>query len=99
MAYEVPPDADEATRQQLGFLYGGVICHLGDSLLGLRPVGTDSFYEGRVGLDHVSFTVGSLADLGAAGATSRSNSLLQTQSKRRFDCVVRRSSDDRKASP
>jgi len=68
VAYEVPPDADEATRQQLGFLYGGVIYQLGDSLLGLRPVGTDSFHEDRVGLDHVSFTVGSLADLEAAAA-------------------------------
>ena len=45
VAYEVPPDADEATRQQLGFLYGGVIYQLGDSLLGLRPVGTDAFHD------------------------------------------------------
>ena len=68
VAYEVPADADEATRQQLGFLYGGVIYQLGDSLLGLRPVGTDNFHEDRVGLDHVSFTVGSVADLESAAA-------------------------------
>lgn len=68
VVYEVPPDADEATRQQLGFLYGGVIYQLGDSLLGLRPVGTDTFHEDRVGLDHVSFTVGSVADLESAAA-------------------------------
>ena len=68
VVFEVPPDADEATRQQLGFLYGGVIYQLGDSLLGLRPVGTDTFHEDRVGLDHVSFNVASLADLESAAA-------------------------------
>ena len=68
VAYDVPPDADEATRHQLGFLYGGVIYQLGDSLFGLRPAGTDTFHEDRVGLDHVSFTVGSVADLESAAA-------------------------------
>lgn len=68
VVYEVPPDADEATRQELAFLYGGVVYQLGDSLLGLRPVGTDTFDEDRVGLDHVSFTVGSVADLESAAA-------------------------------
>lgn len=63
VAFELPADADDATRQQLGFLYGGVIYHLGDSLLGLRPVATDEFSEDRTGLDHVSFAVGSQADL------------------------------------
>ena len=37
---EVPENADEATRNQLGFLYGGVIYDLGGTLLGLRPVAT-----------------------------------------------------------
>lgn len=37
VAFEVPPDADEETRRQLGFLYGGVIYQLGTCLLGLRP--------------------------------------------------------------
>lgn len=57
VALEVPVDADEATRAQLGFLYGGVIYHLGDGLLGLRPVASDRFDEDRVGLDHISFAV------------------------------------------
>ena len=68
VAFEVPPDADEATREQLAFLFGGVIYKLGNSLLGLRPVATDTFTEDRVGLDHVSFAVGSRADLDAAAA-------------------------------
>lgn len=59
VAFEVPADADEQTRQQLGFLFGGVIYRLGGGLLGLRPVapGTDRFDEDRVGLDHLSFSV------------------------------------------
>ena len=66
MAYEMPADADAATREQLSFLYGGVVYKLGDSLLGLRPVGADGFAEDRTGLDHVSFAVGSHADLESA---------------------------------
>jgi glyoxylase I family protein len=57
VAFEVPEGADEATREQLAFLYGGVIYRLGDSLLGLRPTADDRFSEDRVGLDHLSFTV------------------------------------------
>ncbi|MHA7286659.1 VOC family protein [Arthrobacter sp. MDT3-44] len=57
VAFEVPEGADEATREQLGFLYDGVIYQLGDSLLGLRPVADDTFSEDRVGLDHLSFSV------------------------------------------
>lgn len=68
VAFEVPADADADTRDQLSFLYGGVIYKLGDSLLGLRPVATDSFDENRVGLDHVSFAVAGRADLDAAVA-------------------------------
>ncbi|MGH9271451.1 MAG: VOC family protein, partial [Ilumatobacteraceae bacterium] len=66
VAFEVPEGADEATREQLAFLYGGVIYQLGESLFGLRPVGTDAFDEDRVGLDHVSFAVGSRGELDAA---------------------------------
>jgi glyoxylase I family protein len=66
VAFEVPADADEATREQLSFLYGGVIYQLGDSLLGLRPVGTGAFDEDRVGLDHLSFAVADRAALDAA---------------------------------
>ena len=68
VAFEVPPDADDATREQLGFLFGGVIYQFGDSLFGLRPVGSDSFDEDRVGLDHVSFAVSGRAELDAAAA-------------------------------
>lgn len=63
IAFELPDDADAETREQLSFLYGGVIYQLGDSLLGLRPVADDVFDEDRVGLDHVSFSVGSRAEL------------------------------------
>lgn len=68
VAFEVPPDADEATRQELAFLYGGVIYHLGTGLLGLRPVapGEDCFDEDRVGLDHLSFAVADRRALEAA---------------------------------
>ncbi len=66
VAYEVPEDADEATREQLGFLFGGVIYALpSGALLGLRPTAPDGdrFSEDRVGLDHLSLAVGSPADL------------------------------------
>jgi len=63
VAFDLPPDADEETREKLSFLFGGVIYQLGDSLFGLRPVASDRFDEDRVGLDHVSFAVDSLADL------------------------------------
>ncbi len=63
VAFELPADADAEAREQLSFLYGGVIYKLGDSLLGLRPVGGDAFVEDRTGLDHVSFAVDSQSDL------------------------------------
>lgn len=66
VAFELPPNADAATREQLGFLYGGVIYALGDSLLGLRPVSRDRFAEDRTGLDHLSFALNSRAELEAA---------------------------------
>ncbi len=68
VAFEMPAEADDATREQLAFLYGGVIYHLGDALLGLRPVAADRFDEDRVGLDHVSFAVASRSELDAAAA-------------------------------
>ena len=70
VAFEIPADADEEIRQQLGFVYGGVIYHLGTSLLGLRPVapGSDRFDEDRVGLDHLSFSVADRDALHAAAA-------------------------------
>jgi glyoxylase I family protein len=69
VAVELPADADEATKEQLSFLFGGVIYQLGDSLLGLRPVADDSFNENRVGLDHISFAVASRGDLDDAVTT------------------------------
>lgn len=60
---ELPENADEATRRQLSFLFGGVIYDLGGALLGLRPVATDRFDEDRTGLDHIAFRVGSKAEL------------------------------------
>jgi glyoxylase I family protein len=59
IAFEAPPaDADDATKEQLAFLFGGVIYTFAGGLLGLRPVapGEDRHDENRVGLDHLSFT-------------------------------------------
>jgi glyoxylase I family protein len=66
--FEVPDNADEATKSALSFLYGGVIYDLGGTLIGLRPVATDRFDEDRAGLDHIAFRMGSRAELDAAAA-------------------------------
>jgi glyoxylase I family protein len=76
VAVELPADADEQTRQDLGFLYGGVIYALGDSLLGLRPVAHDRFDADRVGLDHVSFAVAARSDLEDAVRTLDEHSVV-----------------------
>lgn len=71
VAYEVPADADDATKEALAFLFGGVIYSLGGgTLFGLRPVapGSDRFDEDRVGLDHVSFALAGRSDLESAVA-------------------------------
>lgn len=68
VAFEVPDDADAATREQLAFLFGGVIYDIGNGLIGLRPVATDRFDEDRTGLDHLCLSVASRADLDAAAA-------------------------------
>jgi glyoxylase I family protein len=65
---EVPENANEATRNQLGFLYGGVIYDLGGTLLGLRPVATDCFDENRCGLDHIAFRMSNKDELDTAAA-------------------------------
>ena len=65
---EVPENADEATRDQLSFLYGGVIYDLGGTLLGLRPVANDRFHEDRTGLDHIAFRLGDKDELDSAAA-------------------------------
>lgn len=61
---------DPQARQDPARFFGGCVFQLGDQLLGLRPVADpqDSFDSTRVGLDHVSLTVGSRADLDAAAA-------------------------------
>jgi len=68
VALEVPEDADAETREQLRFLFGGVIYHTGTILLGLRPVATDRFDEDRTGLDHLAFRLGSKDELVSAAA-------------------------------
>jgi len=65
---EIPENSDEATRERLGFLYGGVIYDLGGTLVGLRPVASDRFHEDRCGLDHIAFRLASKAELDAAAA-------------------------------
>jgi glyoxylase I family protein len=66
VAIEVPADADEATREQMSFLFGGVLYDAGHCLIGLRPVATDRFDEDRVGLDHLCLRVASRTELDAA---------------------------------
>jgi glyoxylase I family protein len=68
VALEVPPDADDTTREALGFLFDGVIYHIGECLVGLRPVATDRFHEDRAGLDHLAFRVANRAELDSAAA-------------------------------
>ncbi len=63
---EAPQEVDPASAAGLEFLFGGVIYQIGDSLLGLRPVATDTFDEDRVGLDHLSFAVDGRAELDRA---------------------------------
>ena len=65
---EMPEDADDATRDRLTFLFGGVIYNVGDSRVGLRPVADDRFDEDRTGLDHLAFRLGSKSELDAAAA-------------------------------
>ncbi len=57
--------ADPAVRSDPDQLYGGVVFAAGGMLLGLRPVADagDRFNSERVGLDHLSFTVPTRADL------------------------------------
>lgn len=68
VAYEWSEDADPATKEALGFLYGGVIYSFGSGLFGIRPVapGEDSFNEDRVGLDHLCFSVADASELNLA---------------------------------
>jgi len=68
VAVESPPADDPSAAAVYPVLWGGVVMARGSLLLGLRPVapGGDRFDEDRVGLDHLSFSVASRADLDAA---------------------------------
>jgi glyoxylase I family protein len=69
VAAESPGDpADPAVREDPEQLYGGVVFQAHGMLFGLRPVAAagDRFDSIRVGLDHLSFTVASRADLDEA---------------------------------
>jgi glyoxylase I family protein len=68
VAVESPPPGDPAREALYPVLFGGVIMARGGLLLGLRPVAPagDRFDEDRVGLDHISFNVGTRAELDEA---------------------------------
>ena len=68
VAVESPPPDDPSAEAVFKVLFGGVVMVRGNLLMGLRPVAPagDRFDEDRVGLDHLSFTVASRADLEAA---------------------------------
>jgi glyoxylase I family protein len=69
---EPPPAADENYDAVVDALQGGVVLLHGEMLIGLRPVdearvdAADRFDPCRVGLDHLSFSVPTRADLEAA---------------------------------
>jgi catechol 2,3-dioxygenase-like lactoylglutathione lyase family enzyme len=65
VAAESPPPDDPAAEAAYPVLWGGIVMVSGNLLLGLRPVAQqgDRFDEDRVGLDHLSFSVGSRAEL------------------------------------
>jgi len=68
IAAESPAPGDPAAEAAYPVLWGGVVMIRGNFLLGLRPVAKagDRFDEDRVGLDHLSFNVGSKAELDKA---------------------------------
>ena len=65
VAAESPAMDDPAYEATYPVLWGGIVMILGNMLLGLRPVAPhdDRFDADRVGLDHLSFSVGSRAEL------------------------------------
>ncbi|MEO6882012.1 MAG: VOC family protein [Mycobacteriaceae bacterium] len=71
VAIELPADPDQATKDALWWVFGGCVYSFPGGLLGLRPVasGADAFDADRVGLDHLSFSVGSRAEIEAAATT------------------------------
>lgn len=65
VAVESPPPDDPTAEAAYKVLWGGIVMASGNLLLGLRPVASsgDRFDENRVGLDHLSFSVASRAEL------------------------------------
>lgn len=65
VAVESPPEGDPTAEAASKVLFGGMVMARGDLLSGLRPVAAkgDRFDEDRVGLDHLSFSVASHAEL------------------------------------
>lgn len=65
VAAESPPPDDPTAEAAYEVLWGGVVMIRGNVLMGLRPVAPegDRFDENRVGLDHLSFSVGSRDEL------------------------------------
>ena len=65
VAVESPPDDDPAAAETFKVLFGGIVMIRGALLMGLRPMAAagDRFDADRVGLDHLSFSVDSHADL------------------------------------
>ncbi len=65
IAAEMPPAGDPSYDAVNAILFGGVVLIKGSLLLGLRPVAPrgDRFEENRVGLDHLSFNIGSRDEL------------------------------------
>ncbi|HSS92819.1 MAG TPA: VOC family protein [Candidatus Dormibacteraeota bacterium] len=68
VAAAAPPSEDPKSDPTYPVLWGGVVMTRGSYLLGLRPVAAkgDRFDEDRVGLDHLSFSLGSRAALDEA---------------------------------
>jgi glyoxylase I family protein len=62
---ESPPDDDPSAAEVFKILFGGVVMARGSLIMGLRPMAPagDRFNPDRVGLDHLSFSVASRADL------------------------------------
>ena len=79
VAVESPPAGDPAAAETFKVLFGGIVMIRGNLVLGLRPVAPagDRFDPDRVGLDHLSFSVASHADL------ERAATLLDEQGVRR----------------
>jgi len=70
VAVESPPEGDPAAAEAFKILFGGIVMVRGNLLMGLRPMAPvgDRFDPDRVGLDHLSFSVASRADLEQAAA-------------------------------